>query len=716
MVYAISTSNVGNLNVNGWINQTNSSLQNVFAGNVSVSGGSYYIGDGSKLTGITAEYNETKVNTSIDNRVTAPFLQNLLDSVYVQLSDIVSLVGNFSAWDKSYSGLIDTPTHLTNFTDDLGDRGYTHLSNFTDDVVTGVYALITYVDSLGNWSADKSSYSIWTDIKSYIDSLGNYSAWDKDYGDLINSPTHLSNFTDDVVTGNYALIAYVDTLGNFSDWDKDYADLINNPTYLSNFTDDLGNRGYTHLSNFTDDVVTGNYALITYVDTLGNWSADKASYALTTYVDSIGNYSAWDKDYNDLINTPTHLSNLTDDLGDRGYGNATAVNESLSEYFKLSETGYNIIVENISATYLNGNSSWQHQDYPSACSANYFVTEIGDANICTQATFTGLVGYPTHLTNFTNDLNLDNVSITSLNDNITALRTDIDNNVTVLRTDIDNNITAVRTDIDNNATAIRLDIDNNITVVRLDIDNNITSVKSILRTDIDNNITAVRLDIDNNITQVYLDLRVDIDNNVTVLRTDIDNNITAVRTDITNNITSVKSLLRTDLQNNITAVRLDIDNNATKIYLDLRIDIDNNVTALRADIDNNITVVRTDITNNITEVKTDITNNITALRVDIDNNVTALRTDIDNNITMVRTDITNNISSITSNYYNSTKSNATYLKIDGTNNMEANLNMSSYNLTNTTAIEFVNGIKMESNTTHLFIDTGSGNGLFIRVS
>jgi len=44
---------------------------------------------------------------------------------------------------------------------------------------------------------------------------------------------------------------YSFVLGNF--WDYDYADLINEPTALSDFSDDLGDRGYTSVSNFTND-------------------------------------------------------------------------------------------------------------------------------------------------------------------------------------------------------------------------------------------------------------------------------------------------------------------------------------------------------------------------------------------------------------------------------------------------------------------------------
>ena len=67
-------------------------------------------------------------------------------------------------------------------------------------------------------------------------------------------------------------IGYTFSLSNF--WDYNYADLINTPTALSDFTDDLGNRGYTSLSNFTNDLG------------IGNWTLDKPNYYTKTEVDT----------------------------------------------------------------------------------------------------------------------------------------------------------------------------------------------------------------------------------------------------------------------------------------------------------------------------------------------------------------------------------------------------------------------------------------------
>jgi hypothetical protein len=116
-----------------------------------------FYGNGSGLTNINGS--EVGINTSeleyqsdtkigIKNSWITTFVEALTKwDYYVSIANIVSQVGNFSAWDKSYSDLINTPTFLSNFTDDLGDRGYTHLTNFTNNL------------GIGNWSSDKGDYS-----------------------------------------------------------------------------------------------------------------------------------------------------------------------------------------------------------------------------------------------------------------------------------------------------------------------------------------------------------------------------------------------------------------------------------------------------------------------------------------------------------------------------------------------------------------------------
>lgn len=74
-------------------------------------------------------------------------------------------------------------------------------------------------------------------------------------------------------TGLFYNIIVNDTL-----WNKDYNDLINKPTHLTNFTDNLGNRGYNSLSNFTNDMgyinssYNGSYVLDTGDSVTGNYT------------------------------------------------------------------------------------------------------------------------------------------------------------------------------------------------------------------------------------------------------------------------------------------------------------------------------------------------------------------------------------------------------------------------------------------------------------
>lgn len=105
-------------------------------------------------------YNKTEIDTLIQN-----FTTNESALLYVNSTGLIrdwNASGYIKDWNESgwiinwnasglilnWSAIITVPeyTHLSNFTDDLGNRGYTHLSNFTNDL------------GIGNWSADKSNY------------------------------------------------------------------------------------------------------------------------------------------------------------------------------------------------------------------------------------------------------------------------------------------------------------------------------------------------------------------------------------------------------------------------------------------------------------------------------------------------------------------------------------------------------------------------------
>lgn len=86
-------------------------------------------------------------------------------------------------------------------------------------------------------------------------------------------------------TGLFYNIIVNDTL-----WDKDYNDLINKPTLLSDFIDDLNNRGYTHLTNFTDNLGNRGYnSLSNFTNNMGYINnTSNRSYVLRTGDDMNG--------------------------------------------------------------------------------------------------------------------------------------------------------------------------------------------------------------------------------------------------------------------------------------------------------------------------------------------------------------------------------------------------------------------------------------------
>jgi len=158
--------------------------------------------------------------TEINNKFSSYF--NSIDNFTGTKTD-----NKICIWDDGNSEIV------CNYTDQGGSATYTAGSNLTlignrfdwdSSWVDSLFVRFSeLVSQVGNWSADKSNYY----TKSIIDSFGNFSAWDKSYGDIVGTPTVLSNFTDDLGNRGY--------------------------THLSNFTDDLGDRGYTSNLNFTND-------------------------------------------------------------------------------------------------------------------------------------------------------------------------------------------------------------------------------------------------------------------------------------------------------------------------------------------------------------------------------------------------------------------------------------------------------------------------------
>jgi hypothetical protein len=167
-----------------------------------------------------------------------------------------NVTGNVSAQrffgEVYWSSVSGRPTHLSNFTDNLGARGYTHLSNFTDNLGARGY----------------------THLSNFSDNLG------------ARGYTHLSNFTDNLGARGY--------------------------THLSNFSDNLGARGYTHLSNFTNDYNYLNSTSTGYNKTSWDTAFGWGNHATAGYLVSanLTNYYTKTQTYNQS-EVDTLLSNVS---------------------------------------------------------------------------------------------------------------------------------------------------------------------------------------------------------------------------------------------------------------------------------------------------------------------------------------------------------------------------------------------------------------------
>jgi hypothetical protein len=198
---------------------------------------------------------------------------------YVLGSNLVSLVGNWSADKSSYStkaeadllyATIDEPlwtanftaynsswsldtdttySHLSNFTDDLEDRGYTHLTNFTNDLD---FAELSTILEFDYWNT------------TYYGGIGNFTAWDKDYGDLINKPTIPTAVSE--LTNDFGY--YNSTTLPESDYDDAW---INETFYNKTQSDDRYLQSYTE----TDPKWTGNSTLVPYLASNNKFTANQ---------------------------------------------------------------------------------------------------------------------------------------------------------------------------------------------------------------------------------------------------------------------------------------------------------------------------------------------------------------------------------------------------------------------------------------------------------
>ena len=181
------------------------------------------------------------------------------------------------------------PTNVSAFTNDAG-----YLTDFTEQQVLTI-------------SNDTISLTGGSFVKLPAAAVG----FSGDYNDLTNKPTiptvptNVSAFTNDAgyITG------YTETDPQFNAWDKDYNDLTNKPVLFDGDYNSLSNKPVLFDGDYNS---LTNQPTIPTVPTNVSAFANDAGY-LTSYTETDPQFNAWDKSYNDLINTPTNVSAFAND-------------------------------------------------------------------------------------------------------------------------------------------------------------------------------------------------------------------------------------------------------------------------------------------------------------------------------------------------------------------------------------------------------------------
>ena len=268
----------------------------------------------------------------------------------------------FNAWDKNYNDLINTPTIPTTVGELANDANYITLGQVPAQVnadwnaTSGVAQILnkpelfsgdyndlantpviptvpTDVSAFSNDAGYITMDSVPTNVSAFANDAGyitgytetdpQFNAWDKDYNDLINTPTIPTTVSELVNDANYITINQVPAQVN-ADWNATAgaAQILNKPELFSGDYNDLANKPViptvpTDVSAFTNDA---GYITMDSVPTNVSAFANDAGY-LAGYTETDPQFNAWDKDYNDLTNTPviptvpTNVSAFSNDAG-----------------------------------------------------------------------------------------------------------------------------------------------------------------------------------------------------------------------------------------------------------------------------------------------------------------------------------------------------------------------------------------------------------------
>ena len=263
------------------------------------------------------------------------------DTLFLTGGSFVKLPEGF---DGDYNSLTNKPVLFSGNYNDLTNKPSiptvpTNVSTFTNDA--GYLTGYTETDPLFNaWDKD---YNDLTNKPTIPTVPANISAFANDAGyitmdDVPVVPTNVSTFTNDAgyltsFTEQQILTISNDTLfltgGSFvklpEGFDGDYNSLTNKPVLFSGNYNDLTDKPVipivpTNVSEFTNDAGYITMDSVPAIPTNVSAFTNDAGY-LTGYTETDPQFNAWDKNYNDLINTPviptvpTDVSAFTNDAG-----------------------------------------------------------------------------------------------------------------------------------------------------------------------------------------------------------------------------------------------------------------------------------------------------------------------------------------------------------------------------------------------------------------
>lgn len=165
----------------------------------------------------------------------------------------------YSTFTGTWESLTGKPTLLSNFTDDLGDRGYTHLSNFTND---------------GEFTTNSSALA-------YVNSTGLIINWSEEIGEDGNS-----SFNQSLTDSLYSPISEPLWASNYSAYNESWS-VDTDTTYTAGTNLSLvGTEFSLDVSGVQAWLESLFVKLTDLVGLVGNWSADKSNYYNSTEINA----------------------------------------------------------------------------------------------------------------------------------------------------------------------------------------------------------------------------------------------------------------------------------------------------------------------------------------------------------------------------------------------------------------------------------------------